>query len=377
MAFPEDWGRKCELEIQDTNVDSTLAYFPLPFTIDNLPSEMLDADGTYPALNGGGDIRFSSDSEGVTRLPCEVVDFTTNNNPALGSAQIWVAVPSISSSTTTSIWVWYNKSAESQPAVGAAYGRNATWDENGADNFYGVWHLEETPSGSGDMIDSTGNNDGTATNMESGDQISGKIGGSLNLNASGSGERVDIPDSAFWTISSGETITFEGWILFTDLPSSSEWWSTFESDNADYALQFTNYGSGTTNVDWYDGSSDHEGPGQSVSEDEWYYHACALELGQSNGSTHWWDGSNIDNFTAGNFSHNSDDFSLGGVSYSPAWRGGMDEMRVSGVKRPDAWLKATYHFSNSPGSNVLEQTPESPITIDPTDGPVSFVGMNF
>jgi len=149
-----EWGRKCELVIQSSQVPDTLTNFPVLLTELTLPSEMLDADGSYPALNGGGDIRFSSDAIGSTRLSCEIVTFTTDNNPANGTAEIWVDVPTVLSSSNTSIWVWYDSSGASQPAASAAYGSESVWDAN----YKGVWHLNESGNGTADeFADATSN----------------------------------------------------------------------------------------------------------------------------------------------------------------------------------------------------------------------------
>lgn len=148
MAFPDGWGRKCAVVIDSAYVSGTShADFPLLLTEDILPSEMFDADGSYPALNGGGDIRFSSDSAGSTQLACEVVSFVTDNDPANGTAEIWVSVPTLSGSTDTTIYVWYNKTGETQPAVTDTYGRNAVWVD-----YEAVLHLNTSG-----YVDSTGN----------------------------------------------------------------------------------------------------------------------------------------------------------------------------------------------------------------------------
>ena len=142
MAWPEDWGRKVVVTVEDTMFSSgTLAFFPVLLTKDTLPAEILDADGSSPAQADGGDIRvYTGDysasnpvTENTDRLPLEIVDFTRNNNPALGTTEIWVRVPSISASVDTKITIFYNATGKSQPAVDAAFGRNAVWDDNGSD----------------------------------------------------------------------------------------------------------------------------------------------------------------------------------------------------------------------------------------------------
>lgn len=53
-GFPQNWGRKCELIIQSSQITGDLTEFPVLITEATLPQEMFDSDGTYPALNGGG-----------------------------------------------------------------------------------------------------------------------------------------------------------------------------------------------------------------------------------------------------------------------------------------------------------------------------------
>jgi hypothetical protein len=75
---------------------------------------------------GGGDLRFSSDEAGTTQLACEVVTFTK----ATGDV-VWVKVPAVS--TGALIYVWGDNTGATQPAVDAAFGRNAVWS---AFSFY-------------------------------------------------------------------------------------------------------------------------------------------------------------------------------------------------------------------------------------------------
>ena len=124
MAFPTGWGRLCAITIDKDEVDANLSNFTVVLSEAGLPSEMFDADGSHPALEGGGDIRFSSDEGGLTQLPCDIRAFHIDNDPANGYADIAVKVASVSSSTNTVIYIWYNKSGESQPAAADAYGQH-------------------------------------------------------------------------------------------------------------------------------------------------------------------------------------------------------------------------------------------------------------
>ncbi|MCF6197630.1 MAG: hypothetical protein L3J50_13120, partial [Emcibacter sp.] len=63
-------------------------------------------------------------------------------------------LPTINTGTAKTLYVWYRKSGEAQPAVSAPYGRNAVWLD-----YKGVWHLRDT-----NWTDSSGNgNDLTLT----------------------------------------------------------------------------------------------------------------------------------------------------------------------------------------------------------------------
>lgn len=127
-------NRKAAITIDHTKIDADLPgagsdRFTVVLTQAVLPSEMFDADGSFPAQNGGGDIRFSSDADGNTQLACDVRVFTTDNDPANGVADIAVGVPSISATVDTVIYVWYNTATtDSQPAASDTYGQYNAYD---------------------------------------------------------------------------------------------------------------------------------------------------------------------------------------------------------------------------------------------------------
>lgn len=132
----QEWNRKQAITINSNLVEgtSTLADFPFLVTLDHLNSEIVDA-GPNSALNGGGDLRFSSDSAGNNRLAAEVVEFVTDASTANRKCQVWVKIPSLSATNTTTIYVWYNKTGETQPSPSAPYGSRAVWS-----NYYFVSH---------------------------------------------------------------------------------------------------------------------------------------------------------------------------------------------------------------------------------------------
>ena len=71
--------------------------------------------------DGGGDLRFSSDVAGTNQLPCHVVEFDKVANFAV------VRVGPFSASSSTVIHVWGDNTGETQPAVGASFGRDEVY----------------------------------------------------------------------------------------------------------------------------------------------------------------------------------------------------------------------------------------------------------
>ncbi|WP_396591852.1 fibronectin type III domain-containing protein [Allomuricauda sp. R78024] len=144
----ESWGKKHAITIQAGQIAGSLDLvdFPVLITLDHLNSEVLDG-GASSALNGGGDIRFSSDVNGDNQLAMEVVEFVTDPTPANRRCQIWVKVPSLSASSDTTIYIWYNKVGEVQPAFDSAFGSQAVWS-----SYFFVSHDGRTDSAGGRAI---------------------------------------------------------------------------------------------------------------------------------------------------------------------------------------------------------------------------------
>ena len=364
MAFPTGWGRRCAVVIQSSKVTSNLTDFPVLLTLATLPSEMFDADGSYPALNGGGDIRFSSDTGGATQLACEVVSFVTDNTPANGSAQIWVKVPSVSSSTDTTIYIWYNKSGETQPAVDASFGAESVWNSS----FKNVQHLDEAVNNnSGGYVDSTSNdNDATGVSMSL-TAPTVKVGKGQDFDGTADYIKMPVtsPASGDWSLSGWYRLdATSNWVFaFYDYSSSPGYvhfgarmatgsklglnassddssWNELNdivatpalSANTPYHFTVT-YNSSTDVITYY-----HNGSAQTLSD---------------NTITSWkaWDATN-DRLACANV-YNSG-------SLAQPLNGQWDEFRNLNTVLTSAWVYAEYSNQNDPGTFVVEGTPETP-----------------
>lgn len=363
MAFPSGWGRKCKLTIQNVKVPGSLTDFPALLTLATLPSEMFDADGSYPALNGGGDIRFSSDAAGAIQLACEVVTFVTNNDPALGSAEIWVKVPSVASTTDTDFYVWYNKAGETQPAETDTYGKHNAWDSN----FKLVQHMSQDPSGTApQMIDSTVNsNDGTSGGtMTSSDLVAAKVGNGLDFD--GTNDLINCGNGA--SIDSLETMTVSAWFKTDIIPgagiyphiicqrnTSQRIWHLY-LDGGDLGRAVYVLGYSTTSADARTAWT----PTINI-----WYHFCAIFSSVDkiphifiNGSEGAYDTQITGVGTV--VLNNTIDVLIGNrVGSDRTWDGLLDEVRISNVVRSADWITAEYNNQNDPGTFIVEGTPES------------------
>jgi hypothetical protein len=127
MAEPSGASRRVKITIDADEVDDSFTRFPVLLTEDNLPSEMFDADGSYPALEGGADITAAYDAGGVNRIPVEVVIFNIDNDPANGKAEIWIGID-IDDTTDTDFYIFYNDPDATATARDATYGSENVWD---------------------------------------------------------------------------------------------------------------------------------------------------------------------------------------------------------------------------------------------------------
>ena len=132
-GFPSGWAHRVPITINHDQIDENLAYFTLVLTEEmsavlSSVDGPLDADGLRPSIDGGGDVRFSADEAGAQRLAVDVREWVTDNDPASGSLEVAVKVPSISSSTDTTIYLWWGEAGETQPAPGDPFGQFAAYD---------------------------------------------------------------------------------------------------------------------------------------------------------------------------------------------------------------------------------------------------------
>ena len=346
------WHRKCALTVNHTKLTGDVSDFPVLLlwtgtqATSDLPQEMFDADGSYPAKSDGSDVRFTSDSAGTTELPFEIVanTFSTNNDPSLARAEIWVKLSSISSSADTTFYIWYNNSSASAYAVGATYGRNNTWDMY----YKGVWHLPNGTSLS--ATDSTSNgNDGTIAGPTA--SSGGQIDGAGNF----SNNNITIPTNNF-PFGSAD-VTTSAWYNGTPHSPFACLFSYGSSSSGKANGIFANpVNSSTLYFFW-----SSYGPGLSTnarpSTNAW--HQFTFTYGGGNTSTLYVDGAydNSSTAQAENTSAGSNNSIGRWVDNSQPLNGLLDEVRISAATRSADWVKAEYNTEYSPQTFVTVGTP--------------------
>jgi len=366
---------------------ATLSNFPVLFTEDNLPSEMFDADGANPAQNGGGDIRFSSDEAGTTELAFEIVDFTTNNNPALGTAQIWVKVPSLDDTTDTTIYVWYGHSTATAYDADETYGSQNVWRTE----YKSVWHVEETGDGTaGEYKDSTVN----AHNAQGGGGTAGRIpsvdssGAIENAQTfDGSNDWIDTNESSDYNPGTGN---FSAGVWFktsrTTAQTNSEMSAMMKLHNADpypgWKLSMAMPGGGGTTGKVFANVRDASTNKATVFSSSTYndgawYHYWMVRNGDDlytyiNGvQVGTIDGCSSINAT------NATDMRIGTnvIDTNDMWDGSLDEIRYyAGILTAD-WLVTEYNNQSDPSSFATAGTPVDPNASGPPTGTLGMMGI--
>ncbi len=365
MGF-SGWGRQCALVIQSSKVLSTLTNFPIMLTEDSLPSEMFDADGSYPALSDGGDIRFSTDIDGENQLPCEIEYFVTNNDPANGKAVIWVNVPSVSGSSNTTIYIWYNKSGESQPGRATTYGFEKVWNSS----YHLIMHMNNTPAGNNSILDSTSYlNHGTPTNMGSSNLVDGKYGKCLEFNEGVDSEYIRVLHHSSLSITPDLTLQVIGKPTDVNVDYGNWVGKDRHADNTKVNYRIC-YNGTTGNLNFFYNQDGWKAVTSFVLSNGTWYKACGGKEGVNS----------FNNVNNNNYSTTTgvtvagddvNDLMIGccDIQSTPNYlndffEGQIGEIRLCNVRLSTDWMDAEYNNWNDPATFIIESSPTNPPYIE-------------
>ncbi len=166
-----------EITIDYTKIGSDLSDFPLAVILSDTTN-----------IVDGNDVKFTS-SDGITLLDYEMESYAVND------AAYWVNIPTVSSTTDTSFYMYYGKTGDTDDST------SAVWDEN----YAMVQHMEET---SGTVYDSTSNaNNGTPSGGLT-QNADGRIGGADGFDGTDDSLSFSSSDS----LDIDGAITVEAWI---------------------------------------------------------------------------------------------------------------------------------------------------------------------
>ncbi|MGD0774098.1 MAG: DUF2341 domain-containing protein, partial [Candidatus Solibacter sp.] len=341
--------RRQKLTIQHTQVVAGPASFPVLLTEASFypagvaaNAEILAGAGPNHAQTDGGDLVFY-DSTG-TRLPCEIVQWSLNNDPALSKAEIYVRVPALSATADTDIWVYYMGSgSEVQPAGDAAYGAQAVWDWY----YEGVYHFRNV-AGALQAADSTRNHrDGAVVNAT---PVAGQIGAAGNFDGvSGYVNCGSFPKDPL--------STFEVWINPTTYSQNSN--TGIVGMGADINVQGIGIINSKVDIRISNGSS-------AVIYQPEAFNAATFPAGWHH-LAFTEDSSNVNYYKDGAYYGSTNPaVANGGTAqmlsigrYGPAatadsyFTGKIDEVRISKTPRSAGWLQTQYHNHTAPASFVV------------------------
>ena len=346
--FPTGWGRRVEIVTQSSQVAENVTNFPEGLTEVNFPSEIFAGAGSNQALDGGGDIRFTSDEEGTTRIPIDLVSWDSTNS----TCEVHVKYD-FSSSSNTSVWCWYNKADVIFSPRQATYGSGNTWSQD----YNRVYHLNDPPDFAKAINSTAADAIGAVSGMESGDLVAGQIGLAYDFDGT-TDEFITVDDAAdidFDAVDFG----FSAWIEPDNTTQSGPVMigKGEDSDQKDYRMFI-----GGDDLHW-----DYEvggGGEQRVTTADVLTTSWQFVYGRYTESTKmlvlFIDGVPTDS-TAGSYSPASSAFDFFiGKSPSFGFDGSIDEAHIMDVARTDGWILTEYNNQNSPSTFAIEGTPETP-----------------
>jgi hypothetical protein len=312
------------MTVNHTLVPSTQSNFTVLVSVTDATLRTI-SNGGHVANSNGYDIGFYTDSSGSTKLKWEIDSY----NPLTGRLIAWVKIPTLSSTSDTSFYLFYGDPSittdQSDPVN--------TWDSN----FKVVYHFGDGTTLS--TIDSTGGNDGTLYHSPT--ATTGKIGGAAHFVASSTqviaiGNRSELPVTTPWTI--------EAWAK----PSA----------DANYAV-----------VAW--GNTSNNGPvitmtGSNQWKTGFFGGANVTVSGVDTTAFHHivgtFDGSNLRLYKDGSLAGgptaaspaaaNTISAGIGAAFGTRFFDGNIDEVRISTTARSAGWIAAEYNNQNAPGTFI-------------------------
>ena len=317
------WKYRRAIEISPTLVDALLTNEV--FLIDTSIGDLLPNFWTT-VLNGGGDLRFSSDAEGNNRLSLEVVQCDTSAE----ELECYIKVTSISSTLPTWVYIFYGMPGETQPAAGAAFGSEDVWSNNYEFCFHGD-----------DDDDSAGN---ITTQDYNGSFAAGKVGQAFDLD--GVNDRL-----ALDSLGALSAYTVEAWINIDNIVGNKG--IVTQQNLSTNGRMFTEIDEDELKAIINNNTPGSQFSSFTVSASTWQHISFTYDQSQVIFRLNYDDGVDPDNYTSAFGIPGSIDYTIGAIENSGGgtwiqfFAGLLDEVRYSGAVRSNADLKFSYNNQNS------------------------------
>jgi hypothetical protein len=307
---------------------TNLIDFPLLISIE-------DYDLRHHCRFDGNDIAFSN---GTVWLDHEIELFNQTFNGTHAKLVAWVRIPSLSPTIDTNITMYYGNST-----MNSQENPTGVWD----DNYVGVWHLSEDPTGI--IYDSTSNNnDGNSYgSMDNGDQILGKIDGSINFD--GNDDNIATEENNL--LAGCSSLTMSAWIK--PLETQSDFCGIIEYDNStdgssfDAGMELRETGEPRVNI-WTTSGFEYVDSSVPLPTTQFTYFVFVYDgdlniyLDGSSDSSTPHNGTIRNNRRYINIGRNTHD----GRSFN----GTIDEIHISNINRSADWIATEYNNQYDPNS---------------------------
>ncbi|MFX0145971.1 MAG: LamG-like jellyroll fold domain-containing protein, partial [Candidatus Hodarchaeota archaeon] len=344
------------ITINSTKVSgsSDLINFPILLSI-------FDSDLHDHAQVDGDDIAFYSEGKWLDH---EIEIFNHSFSGTQAHLVTWIRIPSLSSSIDTEIRMYYGNST-----MGSQENSNGVWDPN----FVGVWHLNESGTGTAnEYVDSGHYGNHGQGGLGNVSYVPDRTIGAIGFGQDFVDNFIDCGNATSLDITTNQ-ITMQLWMKY---PATHPWMGPFNHKgyNEGYRLVIDE-NSQYLSFQLPGFESDLE-TSQTISTDEWHYVVATY-----NGSLMriYIDGipdpanltklNNIETalpypFRIGHGDHPE------GVPWSYPWLGQIDEVRISNIGRSADWIATEYNNHYNPnsfytiGSQIGDDTTPPDITIN-------------
>ena len=302
-----------KITIDKSKIDSDLTDFPV---LVKLTSSNFDFS---KANSDGYDIRFTS-ADGTTLLKYERERHDSDNEVA----EYWVKIPSISSSEDTIFYIYYR----TEDTADGADPTNV-WDSN----FKGVWHMKDLTTST--IEDSTSNNnDGTKKAINEPVEVDGQIAKAQSFDGSN-----DYISTSWNQLTGNAARSIEVWFK-TGSTSDSNWisWGTNNSN------QLSQVGIWQGGLGYLGYANELTTPASAYADNAWHHLVVTFD----GSAMKLYLDSVEKNSKSTTLNTGTSNLNIGrSITVSNYYNGTLDEVRISGVARSSAWIKASYYSGNN------------------------------